>query len=151
MNYGKSKALFGRFVLSQLKWMLLMPSDDFCNFLFPYHCIFNKHSKHKQREHEKCFSLSPVPVVRPIEVLKQLLNQNRIRKRNGENLRASASLSIFSGGFPTVFLPFFGAMLDARIVKAEIGNLKTVYLFFQNVFSRNKISITARRKRRQRE
>lgn len=107
VNYGKSKAPFRRFVLSPLKWMLLMPSDDFCNFLFPYHCIFNKHSKHKQREHEKCFSLSQAPVVRPIEVLKQLLNQNRIREGDGKSLRASASLSIFSGGLPTVLLPFF--------------------------------------------
>lgn len=115
VNYGESRAFFGRFVLSPLKWMLLIPSDDFCNFLFPYHCIFNKHSKHKQKEHEKCFSLSTVPVVRPIEVLKQLLNQNRISERDGNILRASVSLSIFSGVFSDRSFAFFRCENNIRM------------------------------------
>lgn len=41
----------------------LLAFDELCNFSFPYHCIFNKHSFGTQTEeylHEKCFT-HPTP------------------------------------------------------------------------------------------
>lgn len=76
----------------KISFSLLISLDDFCNFSFPNHCIFNKHSKHERKNTWKMLQPSLSYEFFPIKVLKQLLNQN---KKRGKDLMPCVSLSIF--------------------------------------------------------
>lgn len=145
MSYWKSNAFFLK-ISDDAKLMLLIPCDDFCNFSFPYHCIFNKHSKNKHQEERNMKNVSVYPrsfeFCYPIKVLKQLLNQKYPKDGERTFCVVSLSISLFCCLF---FSPFgwdnifwcrgYGGQKYLRRKRWKNVNLETVYLFFLNVFN----------------